>query len=69
MPASGTCRLQLTALDLATKLVDLAASGWRLHPLTGELRGFHAITVNGNWRLTFEFQDGNAYVLDYEDYH
>jgi proteic killer suppression protein len=25
--------------------------------------------VNGNWRLTFEFRDGHAYVLDYEDYH
>jgi len=25
--------------------------------------------VNGNWRLTFEFRDGNVYVLDYEDYH
>ena len=28
-----------------------------------------AISVNGNWRLTFGFKDGNAYVLDYEDYH
>ena len=26
-------------------------------------------SVNGNWRVTFEFRDGNAYVLDYEDYH
>ena len=26
-------------------------------------------TVNANWRMTFEFKDGNAYVLDYEDYH
>ncbi|MDR8014803.1 hypothetical protein RIF27_10200 [Pseudomonas guguanensis] len=25
--------------------------------------------MNGTWRLTFEFRDGNAYVLDYEDYH
>nr|WP_283160405.1 type II toxin-antitoxin system RelE/ParE family toxin [Halomonas sp. BC2] len=25
--------------------------------------------MNGNWRMTFEFQDGNAYILDYEDYH
>ena len=28
-----------------------------------------SIWVNGNWRVTFEFRDGNAYVLDYEDYH
>jgi len=25
--------------------------------------------VNGNWRMTFEFKDGHAFVLDYEDYH
>ena len=37
-----------------------------------EVRGLlscPAVTVNGNWRMTFEFRDGNAYVLDYEDYH
>lgn len=28
-----------------------------------------SITVNGNWRITFESEDGNVYVLDYEDYH
>lgn len=28
-----------------------------------------SITVNGNWRITFEFENGNAFVLDYEDYH
>ena len=69
MPASGTCRLRLTALDLATKLVDLAASGWRLHPLTGELRGFHAITVNGNWRVVFRFVGQDVELVDYLDYH
>lgn len=43
--------------------------GWRLHPLKGAMAGRWSITVNGNWRVTFEFRDGNAYVLDYEDYH
>lgn len=43
--------------------------GFRLHPLTGNLADRWSITVNGNWRVTFEFRDGNAYVLDYEDYH
>jgi proteic killer suppression protein len=28
-----------------------------------------SIQVSGNWRLTFEFREGNAYILDYEDYH
>jgi DNA-directed RNA polymerase specialized sigma24 family protein len=38
-------------------------------PLKGAMRGRWAMAVSGNWRLTFEFRDGNAYVLDYEDYH
>jgi proteic killer suppression protein len=40
-----------------------------LHPLKGEERGRWSVRVNGNWRVTFEFKDGHAYVLDYEDYH
>ena len=43
--------------------------GFRLHAFKGEMSGRWSITVNGNWRLTFEFEDGNAYILDYEDYH
>ena len=62
-------RLQLAALDTAKAIEDMDIPGFRLHPLKGEMRGRWAISVNGNWRLTFEFQDGNAYVLDYEDYH
>ncbi len=62
-------RLQLTALDTAQSIEDMDIPGFRLHPLKGEMRGRWSITVNGNWCITFEFQDGNAYVLDYEDYH
>jgi len=62
-------RMQLAALDSAQVIEDLDISGFRLHPLKGELRGRWSIAVNGNWRLTFEFRDGNAFILDYEDYH
>ena len=62
-------RMQLAALDTARTIEDLDIPGFRLHPLKGELRGRWSITVNGNGRDTFEFKDGNAYVLDYEDYH
>ena len=62
-------RMQLAALDSAQVIEDMDISGFRLHPLKGELRGRWSIAVNGNWRLTFEFRDGNAFVLDYEDYH
>jgi proteic killer suppression protein len=43
--------------------------GFQLHELRGDRKGQWAISVNGNWRVTFEFRDGNAFVLDYEDYH
>jgi proteic killer suppression protein len=43
--------------------------GFRLHPLKGAEKGRWSIWVNGNWRLTFAFRGGHAYVLDYEDYH
>ena len=62
-------RMQLAALDTAQTLEDMDIPGFRLHPLQGDRRGRWSITVNGNWRVTFEFRDGNAYVLDYEDYH
>ncbi|GAB2895027.1 type II toxin-antitoxin system RelE/ParE family toxin [Paralcaligenes sp. KSB-10] len=62
-------RLQLSALDTAQVIEDMDIPGFRLHPLKGSMKDRWSITVNGNWRITFEFEDGNAYVLDYEDYH
>ena len=62
-------RLQLAALDTAKTIEDMDIPGFRLHPLKGQMRGRWSVTVNGNWRMTFEFRDGNAYVLYYEDYH
>ena len=62
-------RMQLAALDTAQVIDDMDIPGFRLHSLKGEMRGRWSITVNGNWRFTFEFEDGNAYILDYEDYH
>lgn len=62
-------RMQLAALDTAQCIEDIDIPGFRLHPLKGTDEGRWSIWVNGNWRLTFEFQSGDAYVLDYEDYH
>jgi len=59
----------LAALESAQVIEDMDIAGVRLHPLKGADRGRWSIWVNGNWRLTFEFRDGQAYVLDYEDYH
>ena len=61
--------LQLDALDTAVTIEDMRLPSWRLHALKGQQAGRWSVTVNGNWRMTFEFKDGDAYVLDYEDYH
>ena len=62
-------KMQLAALDTAQTIEDMDIPGFRLHPLKGSERGRWSIWVNGNWRITFEFENGNAFVLDYEDYH
>jgi toxin HigB-1 len=59
----------MAALDTAQKIDDMDIPGYRLHPLKGKSKGLWSICINGNWRLTFEFKDGNVNVLDYEDYH
>ncbi|MDZ7662053.1 type II toxin-antitoxin system RelE/ParE family toxin [Thiohalophilus sp.] len=61
--------MQLAALDTALEITDLDIPGYNLHELKGNRKGIWAISVSGNWRLTFEFVDGNVYQLDYEDYH
>jgi proteic killer suppression protein len=62
-------RDQLAALDSVMVIADMDVPGWRLHPLKGKDKGRHAIWVSGNWRMAFEFENGDAYVVDYEDYH
>jgi len=59
----------LIALDTSSDIRDMDIPGFQLHPLKGKLKGRWAVSVSGNWRVTFEFRDGNAYILDYEDYH
>jgi proteic killer suppression protein len=62
-------RIRLTALDTGTCIEDIDLPGFRLHPLKGDRQGFWAIDVTKNWRIVFKFQDGNAFIVDYEDYH
>jgi len=62
-------RMQLAAIDTAHVVEDIDMPGYRLHALKGNRAGVWSITVSGNWRITFEFVDGNAYILNYEDYH
>ncbi|WP_018880799.1 MULTISPECIES: type II toxin-antitoxin system RelE/ParE family toxin [unclassified Thioalkalivibrio] len=62
-------RMQLATLDTASSIEDVDIPGFHLHPLKGSAQGRWTIRVSGNWRMTFEFRDGNVHVLDYEDYH
>ena len=60
---------QLQTLHAASDAQEMNIAGWRLHPLTGELNAHYSIWVNGNWRITFRFEDQNAILVDYQDYH
>ena len=62
-------RLQLAALDTSQRVEDMDVPGYRLHQLKGRVKNRWSIWVSGNWRLTFEFREGDVHVLDYEDYH
>jgi proteic killer suppression protein len=62
-------RMQLAALATAYHIEDLDIPGYRLHQLKGSLKGLWSITVDANWRITFEFTNGNVYIVNYEDYH
>ena len=62
-------RIRLTALDTATGIEDMDLPGFRLHPLKGDRKSLWTIDISRNWRIVFNFQDGNAYIVDYEDYH
>ena len=62
-------RLILGRLHAATTPQDMALPGLRLHQLEGERKGTWAVSVSGNWRVTFRFVGKDAEVVNYEDYH
>ena len=62
-------RILLTALDAAGSPSDLKVSSWRLHELEREYKGYWSLTVNGNWRVIFKFEDTDVAQVDYLDYH
>ena len=61
--------LQLTQLDGATSAADMNLPGWDWHLLKSDLAGHWAVSVSGNWRLTFTFEGTDAILVDYQDYH
>lgn len=62
-------RRLLDRLDTATKADDMNIPGWRFHALKGDRKGTYAVSVSGNWRITFKFEAGDAINVNLEDYH
>jgi toxin HigB-1 len=62
-------RQVLTALDAAEAPEELDLPTFHWHGLKGNRKGTYAVTVRANWRITFKFQDGDAFDVNLEDYH
>lgn len=59
----------LTVLDNAMVIDDMDLPTFHLHPLQGNRAGEWSVTVRTNWRITFTFENGEADIVNYEDYH
>jgi proteic killer suppression protein len=59
----------LDRLNAAADIRDMRYPGSGLHELKGNRKGDWSVYVSGNWRITFKFQNGDAYDVNYEDYH
>ena len=62
-------RIILARLDASSSPEDMNLPGLALHQLKGPLKGFWSVSVSGNWRVIFRFENGNALDVDYVDYH
>jgi toxin HigB-1 len=62
-------RIRLELLDAATALRDLELPGLRLEALKGERKGQHSIRINDQFRICFEWRDGDAHDVEIVDYH
>ena len=60
----------LTAVLIAEDIDNVKGPpGWRVHQLVGDRAGSWSISVSGNWRITFDIENGEVSDLDLEDYH
>lgn len=59
----------LDRLNAAAAIDDMNYPGSFLHPLKGNRKGYWSVRVSGNWRVIFRFENGDAYAVDYVDYH
>ena len=66
---AGKLERILDRLNAANDLKDMNYPGSNLHALSGDRKGQYSVKISGNWRVIFEFVNGDAYVVDYDDYH
>lgn len=67
---ANVAKRKLDHLHAATSLSDLAAiPGNHLEALVGDRLGQHSIRINDQWRICFEWKDGDAHSVDIVDYH
>ncbi len=66
--ASKLARI-LDRLDASMNPQDMNLPGYKLHKLSGKKKDIWSVWISGNWRVTFFFDDGDAYIVDYLDYH
>jgi proteic killer suppression protein len=59
----------LDRLDAVVRPEDMNLPGYKFHTLKGNRKGTYAVSVSGNWRITFRFADGDAVDVNLEDYH
>ena len=59
----------LGVMHAAEKITEMDVVTFRLHLLTGDLKGYWSVTVRANWRIVFRFEDGKAIDVDLVDYH
>lgn len=59
----------LAFLEAALVVSDMDVPGLNLHPLKGNMKNYWSVKVDGNYRVTFRFENGNAYDIDVVDYH
>jgi proteic killer suppression protein len=62
-------KLILAVLDAADSIEGIRLPSLNLHRLKGTKKDLWAVTVQANWRVTFRFVNGNAEIVNYEDYH
>ncbi|ADJ29905.1 type II toxin-antitoxin system RelE/ParE family toxin [Nitrosococcus watsonii] len=59
----------LARLEQALVIEDMDLPGYRLHSLKGDLKGFWSVSISGNWRVIFRFENGKARDVEMIDYH